>query len=74
VIDGGFLVQRHADSPDDAAEDLAARRLGVQDAPAATALTMRVTRITPSCSSILTSAKTAEWVLWARPWSSAGWW
>ena len=32
VIDRGFLVQRHADSPDDAAEDLAARRLGVQDA------------------------------------------
>src|SRR5258708_523762 len=34
--------------------------------PAATALTMRVTRMTPSSSSILTSANTAECVLCAR--------
>ena len=41
---------------------------GVQppEYPAATALTTRVTRITPSCSSTFTSAKTAEWVLCAR--------
>src|SRR5262249_31381484 len=32
VIDRRFLMQRHADSPDYATEDLAARRLHVQDA------------------------------------------
>ena len=31
--------------------------------PAATAMTMRVTRTTPSSSSTFTSAKTALWVL-----------
>ena len=33
VVDQRLLVQRHADAPDHAAEDLAARGLGVQDAP-----------------------------------------
>ena len=33
VIDQRFLVQRHADAPHHAAHDLAARGLGVQDAP-----------------------------------------
>ena len=32
VIDQRFLVQRHADAPDHAAHDLAARRLGVENA------------------------------------------
>src|SRR5215475_14136729 len=39
--------------------------------PAATALTTRVTRITPSRSSTFTSAKMAEWTLWACGPSSA---
>ena len=42
--------------------------------PAATALTTRVTRMTPSCSSILTSANTAECVLRACLLSSSKWW
>ena len=33
VIDQRLLVQRHADAPHHAAHDLAARRLGVEDAP-----------------------------------------
>ena len=33
VVDQGFLVQRHADAHDHAAQDLAARGLGIEDAP-----------------------------------------
>ena len=31
VVDHRFLVKRHSDTPDDTSQDLAARRLGVQD-------------------------------------------
>src|SRR5262245_8768575 len=62
VIGDGLLMQRHADAADDGAENLAARSFGLRMRPAATALTTRVTRMTPSCSSTLTSANTAECV------------
>ena len=62
MIGRGFLVQRHTDAPDHRAENLTARDFGLRMRPAATALTTRVTRMTPSCSSILTSANTAECV------------
>src|SRR3981081_4716196 len=65
VVDQRLLMQRHADAAVPDAADLAAR-------PAATALTPRVTRITPSSSSILTSAKTAECVNFACLPSSSG--
>ena len=39
---------------------------GLRMRPAATALTTRATRITPSCSSTFTSAKIAECVFCAR--------
>ena len=45
--------------------------LGLRMRPAATALTTRVTRMTPSCSSTFTSAKIAECVLCACVPSSA---
>ena len=73
VIDQRLLVQRHADAPDHAAQDLAARGLGVQDAPgrnradgARDADRRRAAR-PPS-----PRQRSAACVLCARAWSSAG--
>src|SRR4051812_14660768 len=65
VIDERLLVQRHADAPDHGAHDLAGGGLRVQAAAGRDRADDAVTRTTPSSLSTLTSAKTAQCVLWA---------
>ena len=62
VVGRRLLVQRHADAADYGAENLARGNLRIENTAAATAFTRRVTRMTPSSSSILTSANIADWV------------
>src|SRR5215472_6911204 len=62
VIGDGLLMQRHADAPTTAPRIWLLASFGLRMRPAATALTTRVTRMTLSCSSTLTSANTAECV------------
>ena len=58
-VDDALLVQRRADAPDHAADQLRARRLGVEMRPPSNTPSMRRSRISPVSASTRTSAKCA---------------